>query len=112
MTAEPSELAPAPVPDMPAEPPPGSRPDDPVRYAIEVRDLGVQYSLRLTRKTTMHQSFIRVLRRHEGPTHFWALRDVSFRVVHGESLAVIGPNGAGKSTLLQVLAGIIMPADQ
>ena len=43
--------------------------------------------------------------------HFWALRHVSLRVVHGESLAVIGPNGAGKSTLLQVLAGIIRPSE-
>ena len=59
-------------------------------YAIDVRGLGVQYSLRLTRKTTMHQSFIRVLRRHEGPTHFWALRDVSFRVEPGQMAALVG----------------------
>jgi ABC-type polysaccharide/polyol phosphate transport system ATPase subunit len=46
-----------------------------------------------------------------GRDQFWALRHVSLRLVHGESLAVIGPNGAGKSTLLQVLAGIIRPSE-
>jgi ABC-2 type transport system ATP-binding protein len=78
-------------------------------YAIDVVGLGVRYNLRLTRQTTVRTSFRDLLKRKDGPTHFWALRDVSFRVVHGESLAVIGPNGAGKSTLLQVLAGIIQP---
>ena len=36
-----------------------------------------------------------------------ALRGVSFRAVHGESVAVIGANGAGKSTLLVHLNGYL-----
>jgi homopolymeric O-antigen transport system ATP-binding protein len=88
----------------------GRRPEAPTPdYAIDVQGLGVRYNLRLTRQTTVRTSFRDLLKKRDGPTHFWALRDVSFRVVHGESLAVIGPNGAGKSTLLQVLAGIIQP---
>jgi homopolymeric O-antigen transport system ATP-binding protein len=87
-----------------------TRPEGPTPdYAIDVSNLGIRYNLRLTRQTTIRTSFRDLLKRREGPTHFWALRDVSFRLVHGESLAVIGPNGAGKSTLLQVLAGIIQP---
>jgi len=78
--------------------------------AIDVRGLGVSYSLRFTRGNKMRTSFAGLLRPRSGESAFWALSDVSFRVVHGESLAVIGPNGAGKSTLLQVLAGIIMPS--
>jgi len=80
------------------------------RYAIKSDDLGVQYDLRFTRKTKLSRSVGQMLGR-SAREQFWALRHVSMRLLHGESLAVIGPNGAGKSTLLQVLAGIIRPSE-
>src|SRR5689334_9899022 len=42
---------------------------------------------------------------------FYALRDVSFRLEHGESLAVVGSNGAGKSTLLNIATSLCEPSD-
>jgi ABC-type polysaccharide/polyol phosphate transport system ATPase subunit len=80
--------------------------------AIAVRDLGVRYNLRLTRRTTIKGDLSNMVRRrHTGPTHFWALRHLNLHVDPGESLGVLGPNGAGKSTLLLALAGILDPSE-
>ncbi|MDY3978854.1 MAG: ABC transporter ATP-binding protein [Tidjanibacter sp.] len=40
-----------------------------------------------------------------------ALAGVSFRIGHGEKVAVIGPNGAGKSTLMLLLDGLLLPTE-
>jgi ABC-type polysaccharide/polyol phosphate transport system ATPase subunit len=80
--------------------------------AIAVHDLGIRYNLRLTRKTTLKSSLPALVGRDNGvPKHFWAIRNLTFRLEHGESLAIIGPNGAGKSTLLLALAGILEPSE-
>jgi cobalt/nickel transport system ATP-binding protein len=44
---------------------------------------------------------------HIFPDGTRAIKDISFCVTHGESVAIIGANGAGKSTLLQHLNGCL-----
>lgn len=67
-------------------------------------------------KTFPHQADRMLLRSHflrwfsgTKTEPFVALRDVTFSVERGESLAIVGHNGAGKSTLLSLVAGVAQP---
>src|SRR5690606_14021504 len=53
--------------------------------------------------------FLQQVFERDGAEPFYALRDVTFSLMRGESLAVIGRNGAGKSTLLSLVAGLCQP---
>ena len=41
----------------------------------------------------------------------WVLRNASFRVEAGQSVAVTGPSGCGKTTLLKLMLGLLAPTE-
>ena len=47
--------------------------------------------------------------RRDTERDFYALKNVSFRIDEGESVAIVGRNGAGKSTLLSLVCGLSEP---
>jgi ABC-2 type transport system ATP-binding protein len=74
--------------------------------AIEVEGVSKVFKLFRERPSSLKARLISSRSRAED---FWALRDVTFEVVEGESLGLIGHNGSGKTTLLKVIAGILRP---
>ena len=76
--------------------------------AIEVQ--GVSLAYRLVRlRTTSIKVLPALLGSGLRSEEYLALRDLSFTVERGETVAVIGHNGAGKSSLLRLLAGVLRP---
>lgn len=41
----------------------------------------------------------------------WVLKDCSFTVEEGESIAIVGASGCGKTTLLKVMLGLLQPTE-
>ncbi|HVT66049.1 MAG TPA: ABC transporter ATP-binding protein [Mycobacteriales bacterium] len=52
-----------------------------------------------------------VPRRRQGLSEIWALKDISFAIDEGETVAIVGTNGAGKTTTLRLIAGVSAPTE-
>jgi len=69
-----------------------------------------KYFIRHARQMLLRDRMKRLFHRSQHE-RFCALREVSFSLDHGESLAVIGHNGAGKSTLLNLATSLCEPSE-
>jgi lipopolysaccharide transport system ATP-binding protein len=88
----------------------GGRSEDLNGNAIVVDNVSKTFMLPHERKITVFEHLAALFKgnayRYET---FYALKNLSFSVKHGETFGLIGPNGSGKSTLLKVVAGVLYP---
>jgi ABC-type polysaccharide/polyol phosphate transport system ATPase subunit len=76
---------------------------------IEFWRVGKRFQLHEGR--TLREFVPALLRARGWSDAFYALRDVTFSVARGETVAIIGPNGSGKSTILKLIAGVMAPTE-
>jgi len=83
--------------------------------AVRVANLSKCYEIYGRPQDRLKQSIYPRLRRlaRQPPKQyyreFWALKDISFEIMKGETIGIIGRNGSGKSTLLQIICGTLAP---
>jgi ABC-type polysaccharide/polyol phosphate transport system ATPase subunit len=79
--------------------------------AIRFDRVSKQFTLHTQRASSFQEIAVNLLRWRGGASRqlYWALRDVSFEIPAGASVALIGANGAGKSTVLKLMTQIIQP---
>ena len=77
---------------------------------IEVSDVSVRFNLEQEKTDTIKEYLLKLVKGQLHFNEFYALKDVSFNVERGDSLALIGTNGSGKSTMLKLIAGVLYPS--
>lgn len=89
--------------------------EDRSKYAVRVANLNKCYQIYDAPSDRLKQFFFPRLANLFGMKNtqyfkeFWALKNISFDILRGETVGIIGRNGSGKSTLLQIICGTLTP---
>lgn len=82
---------------------PSSQPE----YALRICGVTKRYALYNAHHDRLKEALHPLRRKYHHD--FYALREVSFDVLRGETVGIIGQNGSGKSTLLSIISGVLSP---
>lgn len=77
---------------------------------VDVNHVSMRFNLAQEKTETLKEYLVKMIKGQLMFNEFFALKDVSFQVRRGESVALIGRNGSGKSTMLKVVAGVMYPS--
>jgi lipopolysaccharide transport system ATP-binding protein len=86
-----------------------SREGVPAAERIVFQGVVQRFRLIQERPDTLREAFAHLFRKKVSYHDFEALKDVSFVIRQGETVAIIGRNGSGKSTTLKIIAGVYRP---
>lgn len=80
------------------------------RPVITFKDVSKEFKLSKLPVRSLQDIFVFYTKKDmRGRRHFWALKEVSFTIHQGETVAIVGANGSGKSTILKLISRIIYP---
>jgi ABC-type polysaccharide/polyol phosphate transport system ATPase subunit len=76
---------------------------------IEAKNISFAYRVLNKHHSSLKTLFRDFLHGKVSIEDYVAIKDITFEIKKGETVAIIGKNGAGKSTLLKILARVINP---